>query len=325
MSVTKSIFAFALIMGGALVAATWMRGNGLHPSLVVPTVTIVGAALVLIMQRFAAFSDGWRDYGHDLKVDLVHAVVSTGGAPALLELVAIGWIVVAAEWASSTLGVTLWPTNWPLGLQLGLALVIGDFGAYWLHRLAHRSSFFWRFHAVHHSSEKLYGVNSARNHPINVAGAYLVSVGPLVLLGAPGEALLLLSIYTSVNGVIQHSNADLNFGICDWIFASPALHRRHHHVEVERSNTNFSSNLILWDVVFRTRALPQGERNDEVGLPDMAFRSNFWQHLASPFRIATLTREVAVSTADAVRSVYDSATYLIVRDAEVPQEPDPAT
>lgn len=311
MSVTKSLFAFALIMGGAIAAAAWMRANGLHPSIVVPVVTIVGAALVLIMQRFSAFSDGWRDYGHDLKVDLVHAVVSTGGAPALLELFAIGWIVVAAEWASAALGVTLWPTHLPLVLQLALALVAGDFGAYWLHRLAHHSPFFWRFHAVHHSSEKLYGVNSARNHPINVAGAYLASVGPLVLLGAPGEALLLLSIYTSVNGLIQHSNADLNFGVFDWVFASPALHRRHHHIDVERSNTNFSSNLILWDVVFGTRALPEGERNDEVGLPDMAFRSNFWQHLGSPFRIAALTKEVAESTADRVRSVYDSASFVV--------------
>ncbi|MFT6397151.1 MAG: sterol desaturase/sphingolipid hydroxylase (fatty acid hydroxylase superfamily) [Bradymonadia bacterium] len=316
MSVIKSLFAFALIMGGALTAATLMRASGVHPSIVVPTVTIAGGALVLIMQRFAAFSDGWRDYGHDLKVDLVHAIVSTGGAPALLELFAIGWIVVAAEWASAALGVTLWPASLPLVLQLALALIIGDFGAYWLHRLAHRSSFVWRFHAVHHSSEKLYGVNSARNHPINVAGAYLASVGPLVLLGAPGEALLLLSIYTSVNGLVQHSNADLNFGIFDWIFASPALHRRHHHVEIERSNTNFGSNLIFWDVVFGTRALPRGERNDEVGLPDMTFRSNFWQHLGSPFRIAKLSRDVVESTTECVRSVYDPATVLVVADSE---------
>ena len=311
MRTLPSILFYVVVLGGGVVSATLLRAESLHPAAVVPLITAAAGAIVLVVQRFAAFTDSWRDYAHDLKVDVLHAVFSTGGASALLELIVVGWLVVAAEWASTTLGVTLWPTELALPLQLGLALVVGDFGAYWLHRLCHNSALFWRIHAVHHSSEKLYGVNSARNHPINVMTAYLASVGPLVLLGATGEVLLLLSIFTSVNGVVQHSNIDLKLGPLNWVFASPSLHRRHHHVTVERSNTNFGSNLILWDIVFGTRALPDGERNDEVGLPDMMFRSNFWQHLGSPFCIAKLMRPVQRAVTQSADAVLEESPALL--------------
>jgi sterol desaturase/sphingolipid hydroxylase (fatty acid hydroxylase superfamily) len=310
--IITSLIFYCTLLGSAVAGAAILREHALHPALVVPLVSILAGIAVLTLQRFAAFSESWRDYGHDLKVDMLHAIFSTGGTPALLELIAVGWLVVAAEWASTTIGVTLWPTHFPVAIQLGLALLVGDFGAYWLHRLGHRSAFFWRFHAMHHSSEKLYGVNSARNHPINVMTAYLASVGPLVLLGATGEVLLLMSIFTSVNGLIQHSNSDLRLGPLDWIVASPALHRRHHHVSIERSNSNFGSNLILWDIVFGTRALPDGEFNDEVGLPDMMFRSNFWQHLASPFRIAKLMRPARERVVSGVQRVLEETAPVLV-------------
>lgn len=311
-----SISLYVTLLGSAVAGAAFLRGHAVHPALVVPLITVLAGAMILIIQRFTAFSESWRNYGHDLKVDILHAIFSTGGTPALIELIAVGWLVVAAEWASGAIGITLWPTAIPLALQLGLALLVGDFGAYWLHRLGHHSAFFWRFHAVHHSSEKLYGVNSARNHPINVMTAYLASVGPLILLGATGEVLLLMSIFTSVNGVFQHSNADVNLGPLEWIIASPSLHRRHHHVLIERSNTNFGSNLILWDIVFGTRELPEGERNDEVGLPDMMFKSNFWQHLGSPFRIAKLMRPAREKVVSGVQRVLKETGPMRAVDAD---------
>lgn len=292
MRVTSSILFFVAVLGGALAAALASVDAGLHESAVVPGVTVLAALVVLVAQRLRPFAADWRNYRRDLRVDLLHAIFSTGGANTLVELAAIGLLVSVSGRVSAAIGGQLWPSDLPLAAQTALALVIAELGAYWVHRLAHRFPLLWRIHALHHSSERLYAVNSARNHPLNVALVLLATLGPLVVLGASPRVLLLVSVFTSVHGVIQHSNLDLHLGPLDWVFASPALHRRHHHVEVERSNSNFGSNLILWDLVFGTRVLPTGEVNDRVGLPDMAFTGNFVTHLLSPFRLDRLARPV---------------------------------
>ena len=39
--------------------------------------------------------------------------------------------------------------------QVALGLVIAEFGLYMAHRLAHEHLSLWRFHALHHSVERL--------------------------------------------------------------------------------------------------------------------------------------------------------------------------
>ena len=49
----------------------------------------------------------------------------------------------------------------PLWVQAMLFLVLSDFMAYWLHRMFHGGGF-WKYHAVHHSSEDLDLLSDAR-------------------------------------------------------------------------------------------------------------------------------------------------------------------
>jgi hypothetical protein len=55
----------------------------------------------------------------------------------------------------------------PLWLQAVLALVLADFMMYWLHRRFHRGGF-WKYHAIHHSSEDVDWISAARFHPVNL-------------------------------------------------------------------------------------------------------------------------------------------------------------
>ncbi len=67
----------------------------------------------------------------------------------------------------------------PLWLGVVLAIVVADFGFYIAHRLMHASPRLWRFHAVHHSSERLDWLASYRVHPVDqviVKGASLFLV-----------------------------------------------------------------------------------------------------------------------------------------------------
>src|SRR3978361_137561 len=55
----------------------------------------------------------------------------------------------------------------PLWLQAALFLLLADFMMYWLHRGFHRRSF-WKYHAIHHSSEDVDWISAARFHPVNL-------------------------------------------------------------------------------------------------------------------------------------------------------------
>jgi sterol desaturase/sphingolipid hydroxylase (fatty acid hydroxylase superfamily) len=55
----------------------------------------------------------------------------------------------------------------PLWLQGLLFLILSDFMLYWLHRMFHGGGF-WKYHAIHHSSEDLEWISAARFHPVNL-------------------------------------------------------------------------------------------------------------------------------------------------------------
>ena len=68
----------------------------------------------------------------------------------------------------------------PLWLQAVLFLVLADFMMYWLHRMFHGGGF-WKYHAIHHSSEDVDWISAARFHPVNL------------LLGTIGVDVVLLT------------------------------------------------------------------------------------------------------------------------------------
>jgi sterol desaturase/sphingolipid hydroxylase (fatty acid hydroxylase superfamily) len=73
-----------------------------------------------------------------------------------------------------------------------------------------------------------------------------------------------------VHGSIKHANILARIGPLNWVFSMAELHRWHHSPVVEEANHNYGGNLILWDVVFRTRYLPADRKPpSNVGLADV--------------------------------------------------------
>jgi len=189
------------VLLGSLTLAWLGHTHGFDDRLVVVVVTGGALMLLLLLQRLLPAIPGWRYWRHDAGVDLLHVIFSsTGGA--LLGRALFTGILFAAAAAISRDDPRLWPTTWPLPLQVALALLLGDLPAYWWHRLSHAWEPLWRLHALHHSSERLYLLSSARSHPLHVAVTYASQVAPLVLLGAPAEVLLLVSVFTPVHGFL---------------------------------------------------------------------------------------------------------------------------
>lgn len=279
---------FPCVLVASVASAIALTRSGLGPGLSTFAVIFASVIPLLVLEPLIPMRPEWRRDLFRSATDVVHTLI-TGLSTDLFRAASFGAMLVGATWISGGLGQTLWPNHWPVAAQLALALIIGDFGAYWVHRTAHMGPL-WRIHAMHHTSDQLSTLSSGRNHPLNAIAAYGSQVTPLVLLGAGTEALVALSVFTAVHGMLQHANLDFHHGWLNYVFMTADNHRWHHSERMSESNTNFGSNIALWDHVFGTFVLRAPEGPHAVGLDDVEMPNNVWVHLATPFTLPKWTR-----------------------------------
>jgi sterol desaturase/sphingolipid hydroxylase (fatty acid hydroxylase superfamily) len=286
---------FPLVLGGAVALMIALMARGMAPPLAIVVTDLVAFAAVIAAERVFPYQRDWNRPRGDVATDAGHALVSGVLGQQLARPVLDAGGVVVAAWLSRTLGGDLWPTAWPLVAQLGLALVVGELGAYWLHRLQHEHDLLWRFHAIHHSAERLYWLNAARFHPGDLVLLFASWYGPLVALGCPEPVLALFAMFDGVFGILQHCNVQVRLGPLNWIFSMAEPHRWHHSRTLAEANSNYGSNLIVWDVVFGTFFLPRDREPPVViGIGDLPrFPRGYLAQLAAPFRWARVRREAA--------------------------------
>jgi ornithine lipid hydroxylase len=283
--------AFPLILGGTIALAIALLPS-LGPPLTLVICQTIGAVAIIVGERLWPFRPQWNRSHGDLRTDILHALVSGVGTTQLIRpLVQAGGVVVAGA-LSRAVGFGLWPSEWPLALQLVVALVIVELPQYWLHRWQHEHDALWRFHAVHHSAPRLYWLNAARFHPIDLGLLYAVGYVPLVILGCPEAVIMLFALFDAVFGMLQHSNIDVRLGPLNWIFSMAEPHRWHHSRTLQEANTNYGSNLIIWDLLFGTFFLPRERQPPaNIGIANMpAFPTGYLAQLASPFAWRRLSR-----------------------------------
>ena len=137
--------------------------------------------------------------------------------------------------------------------QFFLMLVIQDFVEYWRHRLAHRISWWWQLHKVHHSATEFNVITVARSHPLEIAFSSIITYIPLSLIGLDVETFLLIKILYSLQGKLQHSMIHWRWGwVGKYLFISPVDHRIHHSCEKVHWDKNFGHITPLWDRLFGT-------------------------------------------------------------------------
>jgi len=254
--------------GGTLV----MLDHGIPASVALFIVSIVFGTTVIGLERLIPFEPGWMHSKGDLFTDACHLLV-TG--------VFIEWTPSLA--ISERLQTDVWPRHWPLAVQLVAALMFTDLIGYWLHRLHH--GLLWRFHSVHHSARRLYWLNTVRTHPVEALIYVFGAFAPLLVLGAPEEVLTLYVVFATVFRLLQHSNVDVRLGPLNWVFSMAELHRWHHSKDVAEADSNYGNIVIVWDVVFGTRYLPDRRPPAEIGIASMPdFPTGYLDQLAMPFR-----------------------------------------
>lgn len=157
-----------------------------------------------------------------------------------------------------------------------------DFWFYWQHRIQHR--FFWRWHSVHHSIEKMTGVNSY-HHWIEPLFTVTFVMLPLTALRVDyGAQAAVLGLFFGAQPYFIHSNTRLHFGPLQYVLLDNRFHRIHHSLEQRHFDKNFGAITPLWDVLFGTAYWPAKDEWPAVGLADVREPRTLREWSGMPFR-----------------------------------------
>ncbi len=170
----------------------------------------------------------------------------------------------------------------PLVAQMVIFLIGSDFILYWTHRFFHGKPL-WKYHAVHHSSEKLEWISAARFHPINLFFGSILADVFLLIIGISPNIFLVLGPINIAHSAFVHANLDWALGPFKYVIASPVFHRWHHTASDRGGEKNFAGTFPVFDLLFGTFYMPAGELPDHYGIADREFPTTFGAQLVHPF------------------------------------------
>src|SRR6202000_2817431 len=253
-------------------------------------ITIVLALVFSVLSHFWACNSGapwWR------KRELITDVCYWFFVPVFARVLRIGLLILGATGVfgiKDADGLIAFYDNGhgplselPLWCQALLFLVLSDFMLYWLHRLFHGGAF-WKYHAIHHSSEDLDWISAARFHPVNLfLGTVAVDV-ILLMAGISPNIMLWVGPFTTFHSAFVHANLKWTRVPFKYVLATPVFHRWHHTSLEEGGDTNFAGTFPLWDILFGTFRMPENEVPKEYGKDEAAMPEAFVGQMVFPFR-----------------------------------------
>lgn len=191
---------------------------------------------------------------------------------ALLRLAFPLLAVVLAAQVHARGGGLFGALDWPLWLEIVLAVMVLDAAVYWQHRLLHLIALLWPLHRVHHSDVAFDVTTGVRFHPLEIGLSMLAKLALVVALGAHPAAVVVFEILLSSASLFTH--ADFAFSpridrLLRIVIVTPSMHRVHHSVRREETDSNYGFLLSCWDRVFGSyRAdAAEPERRMPIGLP----------------------------------------------------------
>ncbi len=225
----------------AVAASVW---HGLSLSTLNPWYWAFVAFLTVVQWFWPARRDQ-RTFSVDMAVDAVWFVMGN----------ALQFTVVAVTLGAVAVAYTQLLGGWSLDLQpeLGfwglavVAFVLTDLLAWVSHWCHHKVGTLWRFHAVHHSQQRLNALSDNRTHVGEVIAAALIVFVPSQMLGLNASAAAGLAFIGLYYSAMLHSNIRTDLGPLRYVFMGPQAHRVHHSVLPRHFESNFGTVFSWWD------------------------------------------------------------------------------
>ncbi len=169
------------------------------------------------------------------------------------------------------IGLLNW-LNLPVWLSVLAGVLLLDLAIYAQHYWFHKIDFFWRFHRMHHTDLDCDVTTGVRFHPVEIVISMIIKFAVVAVIGAPALAVVLFEILLNATSMFNHSNVKmahvLDRGLRS-VIVTPDMHRVHHSIIRNETDSNFGFNLSVWDRIFGTyRAQPEeGHLGMTIGLP----------------------------------------------------------
>ena len=175
-----------------------------------------------------------------------------------------------------------------------LSILVLDLAIYAQHVAFHAVPMFWRLHRMHHADLEFDVTTGVRFHPLEILLSTLIKMAIIAALGAPALAVLAFEVLLNATSMFNHGNVAIPDAIEGWVrrvIVTPDMHRVHHSIAIEETNSNYGFNLSVWDRLFGTyrREPKAGQLAMTIGIG--AFRQpgelRLDKMLTQPFRDET--------------------------------------
>jgi sterol desaturase/sphingolipid hydroxylase (fatty acid hydroxylase superfamily) len=143
----------------------------------------------------------------------------------------------------------------PWWLAFGVSLLALDLAIYLQHVLFHAVPALWRLHRMHHADLEFDLTTGLRFHPVEILLSMGLKVGVVAALGPPAVAVLVFEVLLNATSIFNHGNVALPRRldrVLRWLVVTPEMHRVHHSIHPDETNSNFGFNLPWWDRLFGT-------------------------------------------------------------------------
>lgn len=196
-------------------------------------------------------------------------IIDTVALRLLMPLIAVGAALIAAEQGWGLFNILTLPD----GLAVLFAVIALDLAIYGQHVASHKIPVLWALHKVHHADRDIDVTTALRFHPVEILASMLYKIVVVIALGAPVAAVIIFEVLLNACAMFNHANLKLPASADKMLrlfLVTPDMHRVHHSVLHDETDSNYGFCLPWWDRLFRTyKAQPDaGHDNMTIGLPD---------------------------------------------------------
>jgi len=204
-------------------------------------------------------------------------VVDTVLVRLIFPIVAVGLALVAEErgWGLlNAFGAPAW-------LAFMVSLLALDLAIYLQHVMFHAVPALWRLHRMHHADLEFDVTTGLRFHPVEILLSMGIKLAVVAVLGPPAAAVLVFEVLLNATAMFNHGNVRIPLGldrVLRWFVVTPDMHRVHHSIHPQETNSNFGFNLPWWDRLLGTyRAQPkEGHEGMTIGIEQFRTPRDLW-------------------------------------------------
>jgi sterol desaturase/sphingolipid hydroxylase (fatty acid hydroxylase superfamily) len=135
------------------------------------------------------------------------------------------------------------------------SVILLDLAIYLQHVMFHAVPALWRVHRMHHADLDFDVTTGVRLHPVEIVLSMVIKLGVVAALGTPAAGVLIFEVLLNATSMFNHGNLRLAPKLdryLRWLVVTPDMHRVHHSIAVDETNSNFGFNLPWWDRLLET-------------------------------------------------------------------------